>query len=82
MANLRVLTHVLAGTASVTTSYTYDLHDNKLSETDPKGNATSYAYDDFDRVIQVLALISAGPSFLRCTNPGCGASNDRGAPPF
>ncbi len=40
----------LLGSGTVLTKYTYDLHDNPTSVTDPNGNVTTYHYDDFDRV--------------------------------
>ncbi len=34
----------------VVTTYAYDVHDNLTSVTDPNGNATTYAWDDFRRM--------------------------------
>jgi RHS repeat-associated protein len=34
----------------ITTSYTYDTQDNLTAVTDPNGNQTTYAYDDFRRM--------------------------------
>jgi RHS repeat-associated protein len=44
-------TRFLTGSSTgVITKYSYDLHDNVTSVTDPNGNVTTYHYDDFDRV--------------------------------
>ena len=53
-------TRVLPGAAGgvVTTKYTYDLHDNVTSVTDPNGNVTTYRYDDFDRVIKETSPVA------------------------
>ena len=36
------------------TIYTYDLHGNVLTSTDPMGNVTKYTYDDEDRVTKTI----------------------------
>jgi RHS repeat-associated protein len=38
------------GSGTIVTRYAYDVQDNLLSVTDPNGNTTTYAYDDFRRM--------------------------------
>ena len=38
------------GATTITTLYAYDTQDNLTSVTDPNGNVTTYAYDDFHRL--------------------------------
>jgi RHS repeat-associated protein len=38
------------GVGQITTSYAYDAQGNLVSVTDPNGNVTTYAYDDFGRM--------------------------------
>ncbi|HVX60439.1 MAG TPA: Calx-beta domain-containing protein, partial [Pirellulales bacterium] len=50
------------GDASTTTSDLYDLEGNKVRETDPQGNATTYAYDIMNRLTSVTQPAVAGQS--------------------
>jgi len=43
--------HQTLGTEEVVTSYAYDVAGNLTGVTDPNGNATSYTYDDFHRMV-------------------------------
>jgi RHS repeat-associated protein len=47
-----------AAGGSITTSYGYDINDNLVSVTDPNGNQTTYAYDDFGRMIKQTSVVT------------------------
>jgi RHS repeat-associated protein len=55
----------LAGAPSnqVTTSYTYDAHDNLASVTDPNGNITTYQYDDFGQLVQQASPVTGTTTY-------------------
>jgi len=57
-------TRVLAGTNSIVSAYTYDLHDNVSSVTDPNGNVTTYHYDDFDRLTKQTSPVSGVTTYV------------------
>ena len=49
--------------ADVVTQYGYDVHDNLASVTDPNGNATTYAFDDFRRVQTQTSPVSGTTNY-------------------
>jgi YD repeat-containing protein len=49
--------------SDVVTSYTYDKHDNLTQVTDPNGNATAYAWDDFRRMKSQTSPVSGTTSY-------------------
>lgn len=53
----------LASAGQIATCYTYDLHDNLKSLTDPNGNVTTYTYDDFGRVQTQVSPVSGSSSY-------------------
>jgi RHS repeat-associated protein len=52
---LRSQTDTATGEQPRTTSFTYDIHGNRVSVTDPAGNTTSYNHDERGRVISETA---------------------------
>src|SRR5258708_5412737 len=40
----------ILGSGAITTRYAYDVEDNLAALTDPNGNTTTYAFDDFHRM--------------------------------
>lgn len=51
------------GTGQIITSYTYDLHGNLTSVTDPNGNVTSYTYDDFGQLLEQVSPVSGTTTY-------------------
>src|SRR6185369_1240958 len=51
------------GGGEATTRYTYDAHDNTSTTTDPNGNVTTWAYDDFDRVQTQSGPVTGATSY-------------------
>ena len=62
LSRLAIVTQKL-GNGTVVTRYIYDAQDNLASITDPNGNATSYAFDDFGRLHQQLSPVSGTTSY-------------------
>jgi RHS repeat-associated protein len=52
---LRSQTDTATGEQPRTTSFTYDIHGNRVSVTDPAGNTTSYNHDELGRVVSETA---------------------------
>ena len=50
--------------ATISTSYGYDPADNLRSVTDPNGNTTQYAYDDFGRLISQQSPVTGTTSYV------------------
>lgn len=48
----------LTAPGDVVTSYTYDPVSNRLTETDPKGTTTTFAYDSFNRVENITDALT------------------------
>jgi RHS repeat-associated protein len=47
----------------ITTSYSYDLHGNLASVTDPNGNVTSYTYDDFGSMLRQVSPVTGASRY-------------------
>lgn len=77
---------VLAGAPGgyATTSYAYDAQDNLTQVTDPNGNLTTYAYDDFRRLQKQISPVSGTTNYsydfagnLTSTSDGNNATTTR-----
>ncbi|HEX3584191.1 MAG TPA: DUF6531 domain-containing protein, partial [Thermoanaerobaculia bacterium] len=51
------------GTSQITTSYGYDAQGNLTSVTDPNGNVTTYAYDDFGRMMSQVSPVTGTTTY-------------------
>ena len=51
------------GSGTISTTYRYDAEDNMTSVTDPNGNTTTYAYDDFHRMQTQGSPVSGTTSY-------------------
>jgi RHS repeat-associated protein len=47
----------------ITTRYTYDVHGNLTTVTDPNGNTTSYRYDDFGRLLSQQSAVTGTTTY-------------------
>jgi len=68
----------------IVTAYTYDIHGNLISVTDPNGNVTSYVYDDFGRMLSQTSPVTGVTTYaydpagdLTSTTDGNGAATTR-----
>lgn len=50
--------------SDVITSYDYDVHDNLAAVTDPNGNQTTYAFDDFGRMQTQVSAVTGTTSYV------------------
>ena len=73
------------GTGMVLTHYSYDLHGNLASVTDPNGNLTHYQYDDFGQMLSQQSPVTGTTSYaydqganLTATTDANGAVTTRG----
>lgn len=48
---------------TITTQYAYDLHGNLTTVTDPNGNITTYAFDDFGRMKQQVSPVTGTTTY-------------------
>jgi len=62
LSETRVLVGATGG--AVNSYYTYDVHDNVSSVTDPNGNLTTYHYDDFDRLTKQTSPVSGVTTYV------------------
>jgi RHS repeat-associated protein len=53
-----------ASAGTIVSCYGYDIQDNLKSVTDPNGNVTTYAYDDFRRMQSQVSPVSGTPNFV------------------
>jgi len=52
------------GSGQITTSYAYDFAGNLTSVTDPNGNVTTYAYDDFGRMLKQASPVTGTTTYI------------------
>ncbi|HET8796918.1 MAG TPA: DUF6531 domain-containing protein, partial [Thermoanaerobaculia bacterium] len=53
-----------APSGQVVTTYSYDLHGNLTSVTDPNGNVTSYLYDDFGQLLSQTSPVTGTTTYV------------------
>jgi RHS repeat-associated protein len=53
---------------ALTTTYTYDVYNNKKTISDPKGNITSYEYDSMNRLVRVDHPATQTPTGLQTSS--------------
>ncbi|HEX8411473.1 MAG TPA: hypothetical protein VF883_21625 [Thermoanaerobaculia bacterium] len=63
---LEQVTQALAGAPNgvISTTYSYDVHGNLVSVTDPNGNVTTYLYDDFDELAQTVSPVTGTTAYM------------------
>src|SRR5262249_4834512 len=59
------VTQTLSGApgGTIATQYSYDLHGNLVSVTDPNNNVTSYIFDDFGRIQSQVSPVSGATTY-------------------